>query len=1343
MTEPIESRSVASPDGVKTATLPVTSPGASRVAFSRNPHDEVTRAMICKSIKISTWNCCGLDNNQKHLFINTYLRDTQPDLLALTETHRSFTKILPNTFPNYTIISNQGAANARGVSVLMRDKSWLDNSIEQLPIFQTDRHLLISAYHRILKTKLNIAIIYAPNNETERQRFFQALNNQYDNAECHPDIMLGDFNCTMKITERIPQHQHLDKGQPELRELLNCCNLKPSTDICDQDELKNHFTYVSRTYNNTKSIIDKICLSPELFNTCKDNRTIWSHLSDHAILQTTLTTSIRNNAAKPWRLNPKLLTSENITELEANLPDSAQIEPDKVLLEWGNVKMLIQHHFEHKGRKQAKVNQTRFKTLQKRLHVAETKSRPTDHILCEMKEIWDQLSSDHKQRARQRWQSLGEKPTRYFFNILKEKRQHNVITALKPNSDAEPISDPQGMSDISQSFFQKLYSPESFDEHQQTNLINQVKAQWASKQLTYQENDHLLSEVTLKELNMAINAMKNNKAPGPDGIIVELYKRSEKLQSILLKVINHLIREKELPHDLKKGLIILLYKKGDETLLKNYRPITLLNTDYKIITRTLNNRLIKVLKDRIDEDQHAFLPERSIHDNICQIQSLLKLADIHQTPGALLFLDQEKAYDRVLHDLIWRTMDAMGFNQNFINIIKSLYSGATSSVSVNGNLSEPIPITRGVRQGDALSCLLYVIAHECLMTAIKSSPLRGLSIANTPPTLIKAYADDTVIALNNKDELKTTLTIIKNYERATNAKINHQKSELLLLYKMDDLNTNTNLKIVKHGEPSRHLGCPVGIQLSYKETFDNLVNKISDRIRKLNLITLTLEGRVLAINSIISPKIWYMAQHIPFSKGQISKLQTLLFKTLKQSDKPGINISTFQLPKHKGGLNFISIENRLKTLYITKALRMCTHQKSIASKYINAIFTSQLQKTQNPNIAVSNPWLQTRHTSTTFRPTDIWLPVWKTWTEFIELNRQCVPSKDLINAYPLWYSELLYDNGGSNKGNVLLRDRRRLQTVGDLLQCDILEIPPILSVYVQHNPILKIRYSRPQHTLPMVNAAHKLKSKIPNAWQNRLNDNTLDPDDTTHDCWSNHLCFKTNNINFSLNCSQLTHKIYEALCLMQNKPLLPDINQDNTKFESHNKYFTNLWNLNLNNRRTLTIWKFLINRLKNNARLFNLPENETLCTFCNTYAESREHLFFECVHTKPLLKIIEKLIQKVSNHPDDIKLTWEQIHHFTILKCEPKKYTTQIRQIIAIFIYSIWILRCNVKHKNSRVDSANFLSIFNNALEQELNVQYRNTLYKHRNKEPVAKFHETWNISVCSINNRNIVKITH
>lgn len=166
------------------------------------------------------------------------------------------------------------------------------------------------------------------------------------------------------------------------------------------------------------------------------------------------------------------------------------------------------------------------------------------------------------------------------------------------------------MSDISQNFFQKFYSPESFDEHQQTNLISQVKAKWATKQLTNQENDHHSSEVTLEELKMAISAMKNNKAPGPDGIIVELYKRSEQLQSILLKVINHHIREKELPYDLKKGLIILLYKKGDETLLKNYRPITLLNPDYKIITGTLNNRLIKVLKDRIDVDQHAFLPER-------------------------------------------------------------------------------------------------------------------------------------------------------------------------------------------------------------------------------------------------------------------------------------------------------------------------------------------------------------------------------------------------------------------------------------------------------------------------------------------------------------------------------------------------------------------------------------------------------------------------------------------------------------------------------------------------------------------------------------------------------------
>jgi hypothetical protein len=151
-----------------------------------------------------------------------------------------------------------------------------------------------------------------------------------------------------------------------------------------------------------------------------------------------------------------------------------------------------------------------------------------------------------------------------------------------------------------------------------------------------------------------------------------------------------------------RGLITLLHKGGDRLPLGNYRPITLLNSTYKIYAKCLQRRLKPVLAEVISPDQKAFLPKRYILDNIVIIQETLNWTKVSKQPLLLLKLDFAKAYDRVLWVFLFQIMEDLGFDQTFVNMVKLLFNGASASVCINRNPSASFRIERGVRQGTCL-----------------------------------------------------------------------------------------------------------------------------------------------------------------------------------------------------------------------------------------------------------------------------------------------------------------------------------------------------------------------------------------------------------------------------------------------------------------------------------------------------------------------------------------------------------------------------------------------------------------------------------------------------------------
>ena len=215
--------------------------------------------------------------------------------------------------------------------------------------------------------------------------------------------------------------------------------------------------------------------------------------------------------------------------------------------------------------------------------------------------------------------------------------------------------------------------------------------------------------------------------------------------------------------NLLKGECAQYTKKGDPREISNYRPITVLNTDYKIFTKALTNKLTPIASSIIKEEQAGFLPNRSIFDQIKLTKLLISYAEQEKKNGAIVALDQEKAYDKITHDYLWKTLKRMKIPAHFINIIKNLYKNAKTRIIINGIASSSYNITRGVRQGDPLSCILFNLAIEPLAEMLRKSAIQGYNIPKCSKKIITTlFADDTTVYLSSEDSFSNLQQYFQN-----------------------------------------------------------------------------------------------------------------------------------------------------------------------------------------------------------------------------------------------------------------------------------------------------------------------------------------------------------------------------------------------------------------------------------------------------------------------------------------------------------------------------------------------------------------------------------------------------
>ncbi len=377
-----------------------------------------------------------------------------------------------------------------------------------------------------------------------------------------------------------------------------------------------------------------------------------------------------------------------------------------------------------------------------------------------------------------------ERSSKYFLNLEKRNYKNKNITKLVDSSGVV-ITDLTLILNEEKNFFQKLFKSSSPPDIETENMKQIFFKNDDIPKLSDRDRDMCEGPLTLAECSQALKAMKNGKTPGTDGFGSDMYTFFwQDIKYLVHDSINYAYEHGHLSIDQRRGIITLTPKHGkDRTHLKNWRPISLLNTDYKIMAKAIAARIKQKLPLIIHTDQTGFIKGRYIGENCRLMADILHMADQKQISGFMLLIDFQKAYDSVEWKYIDKILPLYNIGTSFQKWVKLLYYNSESTVINNGFATEFFQLERSVRQGCPLAAFIFLLVVEILAIAIrKTENIQGIML-RTGELKISQFADDTTCFLMNEMSVKNIMSLFTQFYKCSGLKCNVDKTEMISLNK--------------------------------------------------------------------------------------------------------------------------------------------------------------------------------------------------------------------------------------------------------------------------------------------------------------------------------------------------------------------------------------------------------------------------------------------------------------------------------------------------------------------------------------------------------------------------------
>ena len=902
---------------------------------------------------ITSLNVRGIREQTKRRSIFSYLKDQKSKFYFLQETYSDLNdeNIWRNEWGGEIFFSH-GTRHSKGVCILIHPS--VRDKVEFIFTDKLGRIVLITIV--INSLKVSLCNIYAPNNQSEQLDFLQELNNcLIDKSELTTLIVGGDWNCTLSKSDK--------RGGKPWR-ATNYRNLVLTTmdilDLIDIQRVKHpklrKYSYESKALK-VKSRIDFFLVAKHLEQYVKKSEIYSSVAPDHKAIYISLSWSNPTPRGPGlWKFNNSLLNDEEyVNKIRETYAHTCVYYSDSVnkRLFWEMLKMEIRAATISFSKDIAKSTYRREMEIRRQLDVLDDiicnnfhfseidlVLKEFDNLKTELQSIYDKKGMAAIFRSKCRWIEMGERPTKYFFNLEKRNYIKKTITELRME-DETTIKDETQILDAIENYFNNLYM--STDGTTQDDYDQYIQ-DLSLPRLSDEERDNMEGPLTYEECKKVLETFQNDKSPGEDGFTVEFYKFFfELLGHDLIASFNEAYEANELTISQRRGVITLIPKEDGSLMdLTNWRPITLLNVDCKIATKAIAKRVEASLPKLINHDQTGFIKGRYIGENIRLIIDAMEYTKAHNIPGILVSLDFRKAFDSLEWPFIMRTLDTFNFGKSIKKWVSTFYTNIESAVLNNGFLTKWFRPSRGVRQGCPLSPYLFILSAEIMANKVRQEPgFKGIKILGNELKLSQ-YADDTNLFCADLASVEKILEIVENFGNMAGLKLNRRKTKAIWLGRWEK-NKSNPLQLKWLHSPVKILG----IYVSYDENGNKQMNfnlklqKLQTNLDMWRARDLTLFGRVLIIKSLGLSQLVYSASNLTVPQEITPIIKTKLFNFLWKNKRDKIKRAGLYQEREKGGISMTDVETMIKALRLAWIPRLLTPEirnwKTIPDYYLRKL----------------------------------------------------------------------------------------------------------------------------------------------------------------------------------------------------------------------------------------------------------------------------------------------------------------------------------------------------------------------------------------------------------------------
>lgn len=390
-----------------------------------------------------------------------------------------------------------------------------------------------------------------------------------------------------------------------------------------------------------------------------------------------------------------------------------------------------------------------------------------------------------------------------------------------------------------------------------------------------------------QEIIDTLRRLKNNKSAGPDQIAAELMKYgAEPIADALMPILNHIWETNTIPNDWKKGTVVTIPKKGDLSLCRNWRGITLLNTVNKVLALLILDRITPYAETILRKEQAGFRPNRSCSDHTTTLRILIEQSLEYNSSLYLLFVDFERAFDTVSRDAIWASLYCKGFPEKIINIIRELYNNAACSVRYNGNESLPFTTNAGVRQGCTLSPTLFLILLDGVMEQTNIDSPSGIRWNLSERLNDIDYADDICLIAHRHTDIQDKLSHLARNAAKVGLKININKTKLMRIGPANAHPLNLDGVTIDEVDSFCYLGSTMTADGRSDKDITDRINKARSAFQSLYKIwranNISKATKMRIFNSSVTNVLLYGCTTWSLTQTNIRKLQTFTNRCLRQ-----------------------------------------------------------------------------------------------------------------------------------------------------------------------------------------------------------------------------------------------------------------------------------------------------------------------------------------------------------------------------------------------------------------------------------------------------------------------------